>query len=72
MPCVHFVAFTPEQLFRTKRIFGQPHYVHPRWDVRAEQEYCEGDVIIYANNTPRRAEERDFFLSLRQPTRDRQ
>jgi len=59
--CVHFVAFTPEQERRWRCVFGEPDYVHERWDARAEQEHDDGDVVIYANNTPRRAEERDFF-----------
>ena len=62
----HFVGFTEEQRRKWRCVFGDPHYIHERWDVRAEQEYLpEADRIIYANNTPRRAEDRDFFLALR-------
>jgi hypothetical protein len=55
---VHFVGFKiDEQLQRAIRVFGSPTYVHPTWDVRAEQEYAEGDVIIYANKTPERIQD---------------
>ena len=62
--CVHFVGFTEEQRRRWRCVFGKPEYVHDKWDVRAEQEYQPGDVVVYANKTPRRAEERDFFINL--------
>ena len=60
--CLHFVGFTvkdPWQYVRACIVFGEPDYVHDRWDVRAEQEFCPGDAIVYANRTPRRAEERE-------------
>ena len=61
----HFVGFTEEQIRKTRCVFGDPVYIHDRWDVRAEQEYLPTDIIIYANNTPRRAEERDFFKGMK-------
>jgi hypothetical protein len=65
MKCLHFVGFTnEEQIRKASRIFGEPHFIHPKWDVRAEQELDVDDVIVYANGTPRRAEEREFFLSV--------
>ncbi len=57
----HFVGFKGDEYTRACRVFGEPEYIHPVWDVRAEQELAPGDVIVYANGTPRRAEERDFF-----------
>ncbi|MER9436665.1 hypothetical protein NKJ04_17380 [Mesorhizobium sp. M0618] len=61
---VHFVAFTEEQLRKWRCVFGDPGYIHERWDVRAHQEFLDGDTIIYANNTPRRIEDRAFFVGL--------
>lgn len=66
-PCLHFVGFStadPWQYLQACVIFGTPEYLHDRWDVRAEQEWYPGDTIVYANNTPRRAEEREEFQRL--------
>lgn len=63
-PCLHFVGFKGDEFNRALRVFGPPAYVHPTWDVRAEQEWAPGDVVVYANGTPRRVGDRDFFLSV--------
>ena len=63
---MHFVAMTPDQVRAATEVFGPPHYLHDRWDVRAEQEHDDGDVVVYANGTPRRVEDRDFFRSTKE------
>ena len=47
---VHFVGFkTEDQRFvNAAQVFGQPDFVHRRWDVRAFQEVAPGDVVVFA------------------------
>ena len=30
------------------RVFGEPDFLHRRWDQRAQREIMEGDVIVFA------------------------
>ncbi|HTE40293.1 MAG TPA: hypothetical protein VK629_05670 [Steroidobacteraceae bacterium] len=56
---VHFVGFIhPDQggdarYEHAARFFGQPDFVHRRWDVRASQEIVPGDVVVFAEGTER-------------------
>lgn len=46
---VHFVGFKGDEFNRAVQVFGEPDFVHRRWDVRAQQEVVEGDVAIFAD-----------------------
>jgi hypothetical protein len=46
---VHFVGFRDSaQFHRAVAVFGQPDFVHRRWDVRAKQEVVGSDVAVFA------------------------
>lgn len=55
--CLHFVGFKDDRYHNAVKVFGQPHYIHPGWDLRAFREIAPGDVIVFANGddsqTPR-------------------
>lgn len=54
MMAIHFVNFRrdePERYARAVRIWGEPHFVHPKWDLRAKIEIVPGDVAVFANGT---------------------
>jgi hypothetical protein len=51
---VHFIGFSDSASFwRATQVFGQPDFIHPRWDVRAKQggEWAEGDVRVFATGS---------------------
>lgn len=55
MPGLHFVGFRDERYWpkderyqRAVALFGQPDFLHRRWDVRAAQEVAPGDVVVFA------------------------
>jgi hypothetical protein len=31
------------------RLFGQPDFIHPDWDLRAFREIAPGDTVVFAN-----------------------
>lgn len=46
---VHFVGFRESaQFHRAVSVFGQPDFVHRRWDVRAKQEVVGDDSVVFA------------------------
>lgn len=55
--CVHFVGFknprtTKDQRYvRAALIFGEPDFLHPGWDLRAQREIVEGDVVLFAKGS---------------------
>lgn len=50
--CVHFIGFkTTSQLEAARRVWGEPDFIHRRWDVRARQEVVAGDVAVFASGT---------------------
>lgn len=48
---LHFVGFRGDEFRSAVRAFGQPDFFHRVFDVRAEAEFCEGDVVVFANGT---------------------
>lgn len=48
---VHFVGFKGDEFHSAVRVFGEPDFVHRKWDVRAQQEVVEGDVAVFAQGT---------------------
>ncbi len=54
MKALHFVNFRDTaQLARAVRVFGQPDFIHPRWDRRAVAEIVPGDEVVFAKGTER-------------------
>jgi hypothetical protein len=46
---VHFVGFRDSTQFqRAVAVFGQPDFIHRRWDVRAKQEIVGSDIAVFA------------------------
>lgn len=46
---LHFVGFRDDRYWNAIRVFGQPDFIHQRWDWRTIQEYDpETDTIIFA------------------------
>lgn len=52
---IHFVGFTDSaQYWRAVQVFGQPDFIHPRWDVRVKHggEFdSEHDTLVFATGT---------------------
>ena len=46
---VHFVGFKDDRMHNAVRVFGKPDFWHRRWDYRARDEVCEGDVAVFAD-----------------------
>lgn len=54
--CVHFIGFKTSCEFQAaRRIWGDPDFVHRRWDVRAQQEVVDGDFAVFANGVEKNA-----------------
>lgn len=47
-PVIHFVGFKDERYYNAVRVWGSPHYVHIRWDRRAQRDIVEGDIVVFA------------------------
>lgn len=60
-PAIHFIGFHPDKdkskFDRAVQMFGQPDFVHRKWDARAKQggEYMPGDIRIFANGSEKDA-----------------
>lgn len=46
---LHFVGFKDDRVFSALKVFGPPDFWHRRWDRRAHDEICEGDVAVFAD-----------------------
>jgi hypothetical protein len=45
---VHFVGFRGEEYHSAVRAFGLPDFIHRVWDMRAQVEIADGDVVVFA------------------------
>jgi len=52
MRCVHFVGFRGDEYHSAVKAFGPPHFIHRGWDLRAQREIAEGDLIVFATGEP--------------------
>lgn len=48
---VHFVGFRGDEYVNAVRVFGKPDFFHRFWDVRAQQEVDQNDVVVFARST---------------------
>lgn len=47
---VHFVRFDDDcgdHFWNARRVFGEPDFMHRRWDRRAQREVAPGDTIVF-------------------------
>lgn len=51
MTCTHFVGFKDDRYWWAVKIFGPPHFIHRRWDLRGQREIAEGDIVVFATGT---------------------
>lgn len=49
--CLHFVGFKDDRFLTAVRVFGQPDFIHPGWDLRAFREIAPGDTVIFATGS---------------------
>lgn len=47
--CVHYVGFRDDRYWNAYRVFGGPRIIHRRWDLRAQREVGEDDIVVFAN-----------------------
>lgn len=45
---IHFVGFRGDEYNRARRVFGEPDFIHMRWDRRAFREIGPDDLIVFA------------------------
>ena len=46
--CVHFVGFRGDEYWSAVKVFGEPDYIHRGWDLRAQREIADGDMVMLA------------------------
>ncbi len=47
-PALHFVGFRGDEYTGARRVWGRPDYIHLGWDLRAQREIADGDVVVFA------------------------
>jgi hypothetical protein len=48
---LHFVGFKDDRVWNALRLWGKPDFWHRIWDVRAQAEVAEGDIVVFATGT---------------------
>lgn len=67
--CVtHFVGFKDDRYWAARKVFGNPEYIHRGWDLRAQREIAEGDVVVFADGPHDQEPRRQSFSDLTEPT----
>ena len=66
-PCLHFVGFKGDEYVRAVRVFGQPDFVHPGYDLRALREFAPGDTVVFATGDEFQAPRKKSFSDLKEP-----
>ncbi|MET3648047.1 hypothetical protein [Phyllobacterium ifriqiyense] len=61
MRCVHFVGFKGDEYHSAVKAFGPPHFIHRGWDLRAQREIADGDLIVFAAGSADQAPRRKSF-----------
>lgn len=51
MRCIHFVGFRGDEYHSAVKAFGPPHFIHRGWDLRAQREIADGDLIVFATGS---------------------
>jgi len=63
---LHFVGFKGDEYVRAIRVFGQPDFIHPGYDLRALREICPGDKVVFATGSHDQAPRCKSFSDLRE------
>lgn len=50
-PAIQFVGFRGAEYQAAVRIWGEPDFIHQRWDTRARRELHASDTVIFARGT---------------------
>lgn len=45
---VHFVGFRGDEYWSAVKVFGRPHFIHRWWDLRAQRDIADGDLVVFA------------------------
>ena len=45
---VHFVGFRGEEYWSAVKVWGLPDVIHFHWDMRAQREIWDGDIVVFA------------------------
>lgn len=48
---LHFVHFRGEEYHAAVKVFGKPDFYHMVYDKRAQKEFAEGDMVVFAQGT---------------------
>lgn len=65
---VHFVGFKGDEYVRAIRVFGQPDFIHPGYDLRALREICPGDTVVFAKGSADQTPRQKSFSDLVEKT----
>ena len=61
---VHFVGFRGDEFWSAQKVFGPPDFIHRGWDLRAQREIGENDIVVFAkgphDQKPRRQSYNDI------------
>lgn len=66
-PCLHFVGFKGDEYVRAVRVFGEPDFIHPGYDLRAFREIAPGDTVVFAVGDASQAPRKKSFSDLKEP-----
>lgn len=61
MRCTHFVGFKGDEYHSAVKAFGPPHFIHRGWDLRAQREIADGDLIVFATGSADQEPRRKSF-----------
>ena len=49
MKCVHFIGFKGDEYWSAIKIWGKPHFIHRKNDIRAQSDIdWDCDIVVYA------------------------
>ncbi len=65
--CLHFVGFKDERYLTAVRLFGQPDFIHPGWDLRAFREIAPDDTVVFANGDHTQAPRNKSYSDIKEP-----
>lgn len=66
-PAVHFVGFRGEEYWSAVKAFGRPHFIHRRWDLRAQRDIHPDDLVVFAKGDENQEPSRISGDDLKEP-----
>lgn len=64
--CIHFVGFRGDEYMSAVRAFGEPDFIHRGWDLRAQREIADGDLIVFATGSHDQSPRRKSYDDIRE------